>query len=624
MNKRFYLSPSRYLLIILTLSLGARSQSFPGPVNWPLPNGGSFAGGQTFGYTHLSGNASPGNDTGSQTWSAIDMDGDDRPDLVICAQMQGGNVTCFSPGSGPYWRVFLNTGVGFSTTAVTWALPPGGRMTGSTQYGFNAIAGVANSSESLGSQTWSLLDMNGDKRPDLVVTAQLQSGNVTSFSPASGQYWKVYLNTGSGFSTNATTWALPNGGKINVAITYGFDLLSQAAMQSDDLGSQSWTTTDIDGDMKPDLVVCAQKQGSDITSFSPTTGQYWKVFLNNGNGFSLSSAPWPLPNGGRFSGSVTYGYNMVDGVATSADDIGSQTWSLRDLDGDKKPDLCVLAQLQSNNVTCFSPGNSAYWKVFLNTTNGFSSTATVWSLPNGGRLAGNVIYGFDALNGTAAPQHDQGSQSWSLADLNGDGKSDLVVTAQLQGTATSCFSPGSNPYWKLFINTGAGFSTISENIALPGGGKLTNGTTYGFNNMSGSPAAGDDLGSQAWQLVDMNGNKSADIVVSAQIQSGNVLTSFSPSSGQFWKVFTSDIQTVIHKNRFVPERISVYPNPSDGNFSVLGGVGDTIKVYDNIGRLILVIDAAESNHHLIRAAGLSPGAYLVRTGDFTVKLLIAH
>ncbi len=48
--------------------------------------------------------------------------------------------------------------------------------------------------------------MNGDAKPDLVVTSVC---NATA-SPIGDQRWDVYLNTGQGFASTPTPWALPS------------------------------------------------------------------------------------------------------------------------------------------------------------------------------------------------------------------------------------------------------------------------------------------------------------------------------------------------------------------------------------------------------------------------------
>ena len=57
----------------------------------------------------------------------------------------------------------------------------------------------------------------------------------------SNRRWLLYKNTGSGFATTSTSWTLPAGAPG----TYGFD----------EIANSFWTTMDLDGDGKPDLVV---------------------------------------------------------------------------------------------------------------------------------------------------------------------------------------------------------------------------------------------------------------------------------------------------------------------------------------------------------------------------------
>ncbi|MFN0188352.1 MAG: hypothetical protein ACKVQV_06590, partial [Bacteroidia bacterium] len=220
------------------------------------------------------------------------------------------------------------SGQGFSPSTTNWNCPNGGDITSGVTYGYNVIGGTAVATDNTGSQSWSVLDMDGDGYLDLVVTAQLQGGNVTSFSPTSSQFWKVYSGNGSGFSTSATNWSCPNGGLINNGVTYGYNAIGGFALTTHNTGSQTWSVVDMNNDAKPDLVITAQLQGGIVTSFSPSSNQYWKVYLNTGSGFSPSTTNWNCPNGGDITSGVTYGYNVIGGTAVATDNTGSQSWSV--------------------------------------------------------------------------------------------------------------------------------------------------------------------------------------------------------------------------------------------------------------------------------------------------------
>jgi len=60
---------------------------------------------------------------------------------------------------------------------------------------------------------------------------------------------------GQGFSTTATNWGLPPGGYLNGGTNYSFNELYGGSTSSGDNGSQLWTTSEMNGDGKPDLVV---------------------------------------------------------------------------------------------------------------------------------------------------------------------------------------------------------------------------------------------------------------------------------------------------------------------------------------------------------------------------------
>jgi len=430
---------------------------------------------------------------------------------------------------------------GFAPAFTTWAVPIGGKQTSLGNWGFNSLGDTASTNSILDNQTWSLVDLNGDGKSDLVVTAQNNaSGYDTVFSPSSNPYWKVYLNTDSGFSNTATNWTVPIGGRQTSAGNWGFNALGGSASSNSILDNQTWSILDINGDGKLDLVVTAQNNASgyDIV-FGSTDNPYWKVYYNTGSGFATTATNWTVPIGGKETSVGNWGFNALGGSASTNSILNSQTWSLVDLNADGKSDLVVTAQNNTSFYdTVFSPTSNPYWKVYYNTGSGFSTTATNWTVPIGGRQTSVGNWGFNDIGGSASTNSILNSQTWSIVDLDGDGKLDLVVTAQNNASFyDTVFSPTTNPYWKVYFNTGSGFITTATNWTVPIGGRQTSVGNWGFNDIGGSASTNSILDSQTWSLVDLNGDQKSDLVVAAQNNASFYDTVFSPDSNPYWKVY---------------------------------------------------------------------------------------
>jgi hypothetical protein len=304
------------------------------------------------------------------------MNGDRMPDLVVTDEC--GSTSTVGMG---HWLVYLNTGSGFASTGLTWTLPAGTYTSG--------LAHVDNCNN------YGTVDMNGDQKPDLVVTDECGSTSTVGAS-----HWLVHLNTGSGFASPGVMWTLPAGGFSRLA--YGE-------------GCSRYGTVDMNGDQKPDLVatmVCGSGSGVG-TSF-------WQVYLNTGSAFATSPLMWTLPPGG-FDYGLAYGGTC-----------GTRHYGTVDMNGDQRPDLVVTSECGTGNGSV----GVIYWHMYQNTGSAFSTSPVMWTLPAGGFEYG-LAYGSTC-----------GTRRYGTADINGDQRPDLVVTSDcVSGTSVG------RDRWLVHLNT---------------------------------------------------------------------------------------------------------------------------------------------------------------------------
>ncbi|WP_445454281.1 T9SS type A sorting domain-containing protein [Flavobacterium sp. 25HG05S-40] len=614
-----------YIAILTLGCLQAQTGFHTTAVNWSLPQGGQISSTTTYGFNAL-GDGSTSNLTGDQIWTTMDMNGDSRPDIVVTANVvQQGNYALdmvFGLPSTPYWKVYLNNGNGYNANPINWTLPQGGELSDTGSYGYNAIA-RGSTSNLTGDQTWTTTDMNGDSRPDIVVTANVvQQGNFARdmvFGLPSNPYWKVYLNNGSGFSTTAVNWTLPQGGELSDTGSYGYNAIARGST-SNLTGDQTWTTTDMNGDSRPDIVVTANvvQQGNyarDMVFGLPTT-PYWKVYLNNGSGFSTTAVNWTLPQGGELSDTGSYGYNAIARASTS-NLAGDQIWSTTDMNGDSRPDIVVTANvvIQGNFARdmVFGLPSTPYWKVYLNNGSGFSTTAVNWTLPQGGELSSTGSYGYNAL-ARASTSNLAGDQIWSTTDMNGDGKPDIVITANvvIQGNFARdmVFGLPTTPYWKVYLNNGSGHNTTPINWTLPQGGELSSTGSYGYNAVA-QGSVSNLVGDQTWSIIDINGDDKLDLAVLSQavtVSNFSINPVFGLPSTPYWKVYLSNASPLGMTPFNTTAKVTVYPNPSQGLFMIKTEAENVqVIVSDLSGRTI-----ARHNGKTIDLSGCTKGVYLMQ------------
>jgi hypothetical protein len=456
--------------------LGTGTEFLDAGVTWAVPSGGrvSSTGEDGFNHTEFEQDGS----AGSESWVTRDMNGDGRPDIVVTAMRSDTSNTSygsvFSPDTNPHWKVYLNTGSGFASSAIHWALPFGGRNILGFDCGFYRVQHWTGLPYETQTQNWVLMDLDGDLRDDLVVTAAVDSmaQQVRPFG-GSQPYWKVYHNNGTGFDTAAISWLLPPGGSVD-GPPHGFYWIKESVQADEIIGDQQWDLLDMNHDHLPDLVITAEADTHtsgyvEVIVFDVGTNPHWKVHYNTGAAFDPVGLPWTLPAGGELSGG-----NMLGFTATSFDKahlrpVGCPNWELVDIDGDQYLDLVVTALHESFfGVRSFSPDNFPSWQVYRNIGTGFSNTVHHWPIPYGG-IKHYLGYwmGFPTTQYDILAGEGVGTVSWKVMDMNGDLRPDFVLTSALTADGKLVFGSGVDPYWKVFWNTGAPVETPEKEIMPP-------------------------------------------------------------------------------------------------------------------------------------------------------------
>ena len=403
-------------------------------------------------------------------WSTLDLDGDGYFELVHTGDTAFTQRVWDATGN-PYWKVYAGGASGWAATASNWPVPTNGRSDG-----FFA-AGVTGASAE-----WTVFDMNGDKRLDLIHSADPATGSIWDASGTA--HWKVYLGTTNGFATPAIAWRVPASGT-----TYGFNTVSMKS------GNWHWTTMDITRDGKPDLVQTSDPVTGKV--WDAASAAHWKVFENTGNGFATSPSLWTVPASGTVSGFRSPSYA-----------IGVEHWVTVDLDNDGFLDLVQTADTGTNYV--WDAAGAPYWKVFRGSATGFATSPKTWRVPKSG-----LVDGFYMARAETSYRH------WVLVDIDSDSDLDLVQTSDTAFTRRVWDATG-NPYWKVFRNTGDGFTDELHRWAVP------MGPPDGFADAAMAS------GNLNWFVADIDRDGYRDLVHTMNPATSTVWDATGPS---YWKVY---------------------------------------------------------------------------------------
>jgi hypothetical protein len=304
-----------------------------------------------------------------------DVNGDGKPDLLVADLCRIYN-NC--PNGGGGMNVLLGNGDGTFQQAVTYY------------------------SGGVGATSVAVADLNGDGRPDVVVANECASN--VPVCGGGGQNGSVGVFLGNG------------DGTFSAAVTY----------DSGAMDAKSVAVADVNGDGKPDLLVA---NFIDPSKGGGSVG----VLLGNGNG-TFQSAITDGLNPARNISSIAVGDLNGDGkpdlvVAKSGSPDGIGVL-LGNGDGTFQPDVAYDSHGIAVFVTVADVNGDG--KLDLLVANDGSNTAAVLLGLGNGRFLPPMIYS----SGGA------GAASVAVMDVNGDGKPDFVVGNCSPGTDCNAFKKG--------------------------------------------------------------------------------------------------------------------------------------------------------------------------------------
>lgn len=404
-------------------------------------------------------------------WTTTDLDGDGFLDVAHTADTAF-SARVWDATGNPYWKVYAGSASGWATTAANWSVPKNGRAEGFYAAGITGGTGTE----------WTLLDMDGDKRLDLIQSVDPATNTV--WDPQGVAHWKVFLGTSGGFAATPVSWRVPPSGT-----SAGF---TAATMRS---GTWQWVTIDVTRDGKPDLVQTADPVTGKV--WDQASAPHWKVFENTGAGFATSPTLWTVPASGT-----------LNGFRATSTANGVEQWATVDLDNDGRLDLVQTADTQTGTV--WDPAGAPYWKMFRGTASGFEATPKSWRVPRSGLSDGFYM-----------ARADFDYRRWLLVDIDGDSDLDLVQTADT-AFARRVWDATGNPYWKVFANTGNGFSEDLHRWPVP------MGPTDGFAEATAA------LGNRNWFLADVDRDGYRDLVHTMNPATSQV---WDATGAAYWKVY---------------------------------------------------------------------------------------
>jgi hypothetical protein len=381
--------------------------SFPSvPAAFTLP---TIAGAPSLPFAELANTVACASGSNSLAYFLAEMTSDGLLDLVVTSACNDATV------GTSVWLVYPNTGSGFASTPIRFALAPP-----------TTPANCA---------TASILDINGDFLPDYVVTSLCNDATVGSAR------WLVYLNAQTGFAHTPVSYTLPPGYSTGAFATTSVTTAECTGAKNVPV----FSFFDITGDYVPDFVMTA-------TCTDPSIGTTaWKVFPGSASGAAGSAISFALPT----TPTVTSGAYATTSATLSCSAIVTRpTYYLYDFEITGKPGLVVTQQCNDTTTV-----GTTSWLWYRNTGAGFAATSTTIALPT---IPGAPPSSFTSLAADGKCANGAGTPTYTLIDIDGNTVIDLVVTRDCGDSLIGV------SYWQVFANTpGSGFVSPHRALSIP-------------------------------------------------------------------------------------------------------------------------------------------------------------
>lgn len=473
------------------------------PTVWAVPKGGRA--GEGF--------AAPAGEPAAvkdDAWELFDIDGDGALDLVLTAAAYPAGDGFLTRTKGypfnPFWQVYRGgTSGGFGGDPHAWLLPLDIGLEGRGLVTTAGEPGVA------GEHVWALRDVDGDGRPDLVVTgvAGPKKGEIRPLGAPEAPRWDIYFNTGDGFAATPHAWVLP-------LVPDGLLLHHvQAALPL--VNGPSWALLDLDADGWSDIVITGRSKYPKFIVHGFPNNPYWEVYRGGPEGFVEPALVWMVPQGG---GAETGFAGTAAGIFGEAKIAGDQSWALIDVDGDKKLELVVTGQLSdpTQGPVVLGEPDAPVWAIHRLAPAGFEVTPELFAVPEARGGAGDR--GFHALRGgqsaAGSVTEPYDASGWEVLDVDADGRLDLVVTnvaREIEGGVykREVLGGETSPYWDVYRGTTTGFGG-PERWPTPTGGLAGRGFLWSRGLVSPVPEV---EGTVLWHTGDLDGDRKPELIVTA-------------------------------------------------------------------------------------------------------------